>query len=276
MRIAIGLAAAIGVLAIGDATAQEKCGRVETIAAAEGRYKAAIAEPDGPPAAALILLPGGGGFVDLDEQGCPRQLKGNSLIRSIPAFRAEGMVTALADAPEGWQGREGLGGFRIDPKHAAALGLLVRDLKQKYAVPVWIVGTSRGAISAANAASRLAGTDAPDGVVLTSPVTVGNKGQLAWVIQTVFDNPLKAIRQPLLVVGHEGDRCLRSLPANLKQLADAVSASRRQVAVVSGGPGSRFPAPSIEACEGREPHGFADQEADVAVGIVRFVKGGTY
>jgi hypothetical protein len=44
---------------------------------------------------------------------------------------------------------------------------------------------------------------------------------------------------------------------------------------VTGGPGA--PAAShIDVCEGRTPHGFLDQEAQVAEGIARFVRGGSY
>ncbi len=260
------------------AAAQAPCGRLETLAAAEGGpYRVSVGEPEGRPAAVLILLPGGGGFADLDDRGCPRALTGNSLIRSVPAFRTAGVATALVDAPAAYQGGEGLGGFRIEPGHAAALGGLVPVLRQRYSVPVWIVGTSRGAISAANAASRLDGDAAPDGVVLTSPVSAGGRGRLAWVAQSVFDLPLDRIRQPLLLVGHEADRCLRSPPASLATIAAAASGSARlQVVTVTGGPGSRFASAAVEACEGREPHGFAEQEAEVAAGIVRFVRGGRY
>lgn len=260
------------------AQSQSDCGRAEMAGSDASRFRVAIAEPaSGAPSAILVLLAGGGGFVDLDERGCARALTGNSLIRSIPAFRAGGVATALVDAPADHQGREGLGGFRIDPRHAAALGALIAQLRGRYGAPVWIVGTSRGAISAANAASRLIGPEAPDGVVLTSPVTVGSKGNMAWVIQSVFDLPLDRIRQPLLLVGHAGDRCLRSPADKLPAIAAAAAASRRQqTVIVTGGPGSRHPAGSIEACEGREPHGFAEQEADVAAGILRFVHGGAY
>jgi hypothetical protein len=33
---------------------------------------------------------------------------------------------------------------------------------------------------------------------------------------------------------------------------------------------------SIDACVGRSPHGFVDQEAEVAAGIARFVRGGSF
>ncbi len=270
------LCVALALLA-GMAQAQQDCGRAEMAGSDASRFRIAIAEPAGAaPTAMLVLLLGGGGFVDLDERGCARALTGNSLIRSIPAFRSGGVATALVDAPADHQGREGLGGFRIDPRHAAALGALIAQLRSRYGVPVWIVGTSRGAISAANAASRLTGPEAPDGVVLTSPVTVGNRGNMAWVIQSVFDLPLERIRQPLLLVGHAGDRCLRSPADKLPAIAAIVTSARQQTVIVTGGPGSRHPGGSIEACEGREPHGFAEQEADVAAGILRFVHGGAY
>jgi hypothetical protein len=48
-----------------------------------------------------------------------------------------------------------------------------------------------------------------------------------------------------------------------------------RVVTVVGGPGYPGP-PGVSACEGRAPHGFLDQEAEVAVGIARFVRGGDY
>jgi hypothetical protein len=47
------------------------------------------------------------------------------------------------------------------------------------------------------------------------------------------------------------------------------------VVVVTGGPGKPG-APDVSVCEGRTPHGFLDQEAEVAAGIARFIRGGTY
>lgn len=273
----IALAAAFAFLAPAAATAG-RCGEVLQINAAGGdSFRAALALPEaGSPVAMLILLPGGSGAVRLDDQGCPRSLAGNSLVRSIPLFRAAGAATALADAPAELQGRDGLAGHRIDPRHADAIGALVRELRRRSIAPVWIVGTSRGAISAANAASRLAGDTAADGVVLTSPVTVGSRGAAGWTAQSVFDLPLERIRLPLLVVGHEADRCLRSPATNLARIAAAAASARKQVAVMAGGPGSRFAAPDLGACEGREPHGFAEQEAELVAGILRFVPGGNF
>jgi pimeloyl-ACP methyl ester carboxylesterase len=228
------------------------------------------------PQAVLLLLAGGGGHLRLDAQGCPRALTGNSLVRSLPLFQAQGYATALLDAPSDHEGEDGLGGFRTAPEHAQDLGRVIADLRQRSGLPVWVIGTSRGAISAAHAASRLQGRDAPDGVVLTSPVTAGNpRGSKAWVAQTVFDLPLEAITIPLLVIGHAQDKCLRSPASENERILVRASSARKQLVRVEGGPG-RAGLSAVEACEGRSPHGFVEQEAEVAAGIVRFIRGGRY
>lgn len=245
------------------------CGEVVSLPTHDGttmRY--ALVVPRGAQAA-LVLLPGGAGHLDLDAQGCPRKLKGNSLVRSQPLFHAEGFATALVDAPSDHAGEDGLGGFRAHAAHAADLAKVIADVRERVKGPVWLVGTSRGSISAANAASRLADVD---GAVLTSPVTVGTaRGRKAWTAQTVHDNRIEDIRAPLLVVSHAQDGCFRSPPSGAQGIAERYKGSRAQVVAVSGGtsgPG--------DACEGRSPHGFHGMEAEVAAGIARFARGGRY
>jgi hypothetical protein len=179
------------------------------------------------------------------------------------------------DAPSDHTGEDGLGSFRIAPQHAADLGTVIADVRARTGGAVWLVGTSRGAISAVNAAARLTGPAAPDGLVLTSAVMVGSRGQKALVAHSVFDLPLESIKMPVLVVGHAADTCLRSPADQMARITARTAGAREQVVTVTGGPG-RGGAPSLAACEGRTPHGFLDQEAEVAAGIARFVKGGSY
>lgn len=258
------------------------CGEVVTLQT-HGRSttRYALAGPQGAPAReqiALVLLVGGGGHLDLDAAGCPRALVGNSLVRSMPLFHAEGFSTALVDAPSDHPGEDGLGGFRGEAQHAEDIGRVVTDLRGRGNAGVWLVGTSRGTISAVNAASRLSPPAAPDGVVLTSVLTVGSQSrQRPWVRQSVFDLKLDAIRMPLLLVGHAADLCLRSPAGLMRDVAKQTRSTRQQVVVVTGGPGSPAGAQSsIDVCVGRTPHGFVDQEAEVAAGIARFVRGGSY
>jgi pimeloyl-ACP methyl ester carboxylesterase len=190
-------------------------------------------------------------------------------VRSQALFQREGFATALVDAPSDHAGEDGLGGFRARPAHAEDLGKVLADVRARVKGPVWIVGTSRGAISAANAAARLADVE---GVVLTSPVTVGTaRGRKAWTAQTVFDNRIEDIRAPLLVLSHSADGCFRSPPAGTRGIAERYRGPRSQVVVVSGGASGRG-----DACEGRSPHGFNGMDAEVAAGIARFARGETY
>lgn len=248
---------------------------VETHDRSTTRY--ALAGPPATPAGVLVLLVGGDGHLDLDERACPRSLKGNWLVRALPLFHAAGFMTALVDAPSDHAGEDGLAGFRIAEAHAQNIGRVIADVRPRLKVPrpVWVVGTSRGTISAANAASRLiAGATAPDGVVLSSPVTAGARARKAWVIQSVFDLPLEAVRVPVLVVGHAEDSCVRTPPALMERIAARTEGAREQLVTVTGGPGR--PAPGVDVCEGRSPHGFVGQEAEVVAGIARFVRGGRY
>jgi hypothetical protein len=225
-----------------------------------------------------VLLPGGGGHLDLDANGCPRALKGNSLVRSIPDFRGLGFATALVDSPSDHAGEDGLAGFRSSPQHADDLGKVIADVRARANGLVWLIGTSRGTISAANAASRPSGPAAPDGVVLTSALMVGSRSvPRPWLSQTVFDLSLEKIRMPVLVVGHAADTCLRSPAVMMDRITARTLGARLQVVIVTGGPGAPAGTQgSIDACQGRMPHGFVDQEAEVAAGIARFIRGGTY
>ena len=269
MRIALAL------LAQGFAAGALACGSVVTLKTHEDtttRY--ALNVPDGAKGS-LVLFAGGAGFLDLDEQGCPRRLKGNSLVRFQALFQREGYATALVDAPSDYQGPDGLGDFRAQPAYAEDLGQVIADLRKRVPGPVWVVGTSRGAISAANAASRLAGSAGPDGVVLTSAVTVGTaRGRKPWTAQTVHDAPLERIRVPFLIVGHAQDQCMRSPASGMAGVVQRIQAAPRQVVTVTGGPGGAKR--GLQACEGRSPHGYWEQDAEVAGGIVRFVRAGRY
>jgi hypothetical protein len=275
------LVSATAALAQSNAPALGGCGEVVTIETHGGtatRY--ALAYPQAAPArggwVALVLLVGGGGHLNLDGGGCPRALMGNSLVRSLSHFHGAGFVTALVDAPSDHRGEDGLAGFRITAEHAEDLGKVIADVRARTNTSVWLVGTSRGSISAVNAAARLSGPSAPDGLVLTSALMSGFRGgQKPWVAHTVFDLPLEAIRLPLLVVGHAADKCIRS-PADLMgNITARTNGAREQVVTVTGGLGRPGP-PSVNACEGRAPHGFVEQEAEVVAGIERFIGGGNY
>ena len=262
----------------GAAAAAGSCGEVATLETHGGtttRYTFAQPSPT-PTGVAVVLLPGGAGHLDLDDTGCPRALRNNSLVRSIPLFHELGFFTALVDAPSDHFGGDGLAAFRTSPRHAEDLGKVIADVRARMKGSVWLIGTSRGAISATNAAARLSGASAPDGLVLTSALMSGDaRAKRPWVAQSVFDLPLEEIRMPVLVVGHADDSCVRSPAKLMGNITARTNGAREQVVLVTGGPGGSGLS-SIEACEGRSPHGFIEQEREVAAGIARFIRDGKY
>ncbi len=140
-----------------------RCGEVITVKTHDGsttRYSLASPTHTSPQSKAivLVLLVGGNGYLNLDDAGCPRSLKGNSLVRSIEHFRAAGFFTALVDAPSTHHDVDGLEGFRTHAQHAEDLGKVLADIQARTKGNTWLAGTSRGAISAVNAASRLTRT----------------------------------------------------------------------------------------------------------------------
>jgi pimeloyl-ACP methyl ester carboxylesterase len=188
-----------------------------------------LLRPTRPPVATVILLAGGDGVVALTPAG-PSRLQGNFLLRTRQRFAAEGLLVAVLDSPSD---RTSLWNFRTTADHAADLRAAIAALREIAAVPVWLVGTSMGTLSAANAAARL-NEGGPDGIVLTSSVS-----EISRVSgESIRHVPLGDIRVPVLIVHHRHDTC-RSSP--YAWAADAPKALKRA------------PAKELLTYEGGEP-----------------------
>jgi hypothetical protein len=77
-------------------------------------------------------------------------------------------------------------------------------------------------------------------------------------------------------VGHAADNCVRSPTGLMGNITARTQGVRGQLVIVTGGPIAPGRAPSLSAYEIREPHDFIAQEAEVAAGIVRFIRGDNY
>jgi len=264
---------------LGPAVAFASCGELVHLETARGsRLPVSFQAPPGAKKpVTLVLLAGGSGHVKLGSDGCAQDLKGNSLVRSVKRFAAAGFATAVVDAPSDWSGSDGLGGFRIEPAHAKDIGLVIEAARKRNSGPVWVAGTSRGSISAANAAARLEGATAPDGAIITAVLSVGtDNARLEWVRQTVFDLPLDSIRIPILLMGQEHDLCMRSPPAKMEKVASKIPGDRKKVLIVKGGPtNSSGKIPDLGSCAGKSAHGFIGQEAEMVDEMAKFIASGT-
>lgn len=212
------------------------------------------------PKAAVILLAGGHGGLQIFPNGSFKWGAGNFLVRSRQLFADKGLMTVVVDAPSDRQRPPFLGGFRQTAEHVADLKAVIAWLKTTANVPVWLVGTSRGTQSAAYAATALQGADAPDGVVLTASILSDDKGR------PVTAMPLEKIQAPVLVVHHQQDGCAHCAYAEIPGLMAKLGHARRSHLITATGGQTQG-----DACEAFAHHGFNGLEADVVGQIADWI-----
>ena len=89
-------------------------------------------------------------------------------MRTRAGYAKAGFVTAVPDiAPDLKQGNGGVPRYRWSEKTRSDIGALVKHLRG-LAAPVYLVGTSRAALSVAKAAVQPTGPERPDAIVITS------------------------------------------------------------------------------------------------------------
>ena len=216
-------------------------------------------EPAPDAKATVFLFPGGAGGFGRIEAG--KAMGMNFLIRSEPVFIANGFNVAIFGRPSDSQDLDYAD--RISDTHMADVRKVLEFVKHKADVPVWMVGTSRGTISATAAAINLPGEMA--GVVLTSSVVSYKKPG------AVPKQDLDRIRVPVLVLHHAKDACPwcqpHEVPAILRGLKNAPA---RKEIMVSGGEN-----PTGNVCEALHWHGFIGMEREAVDLIANWIKSPT-
>jgi pimeloyl-ACP methyl ester carboxylesterase len=205
--------------------------------------------------AVAILFPGGAGKVDLERETARALLdRGNFLVRARRLLAGSGIAAAVMDAPSdqsaGMDDR-----LRLGTAHTEDIEKVVGDLKKRFpGLPVFLVGTSRGTVSAAAAGARLG--KAADGVVLTATLFLASGKQAGL---SGFD--FASIPSPLLFVHHVNDGCAYTPYSSAKRHAE-----RYPLVSVSGGQ----PAQS-KPCEAMSAHGFLGREAETVDAIAKWM-----
>ena len=240
-RYVAALLASVAVFAIGRAAAEDRISLPSrpniTVTIL---YQAAAA-----PVASAVLFAGGNGVIDT--------LPGNFLMRVRGTFAAQGISVAAIDKPSDRANADRL--YRASADAATDLAVVIAFLKQKAAVPVWLIGTSNGSISAANGAARL-GAAQVSGLVLTSSVWQGG-------MQNV---PLASIAVPTLVIHNRDDSCRLSPPGAAEPAEASIGAPVKELVLVSGGSLQGDP------CEARSPHGYYGIENQVVPVMIQWIK----
>jgi hypothetical protein len=227
-----------------------------------------LALAPGNPRAAVLLFTGGQGVANIPDNPGPGWARnGNFLVRTRTLFRDRDLFVAVIDVPS--DHRDGYGAFRATAEHAEDVATVIANIRQRApGVPVWLVGTSRGTISAASVAARLPKEKGADGLVLSSSLTrPGGRNAGPGGTQTVFDFDLASITMPALVVHHREDHCFATPFVDAETLRGKFTrASRSGLLAFSGG----LPRESPE-CEPQAPHGFFGIEREVVDAIADWI-----
>jgi hypothetical protein len=215
-----------------------------------------LIEPDNATHSVILFA---GGHLDIDESGIGKEA--NFLIRTRYQFASQGMVVAVIDKPSD---RKNLSRFRTTPEHAGDIKVVMEFLRKRHpGKPLWLVGTSRGTISAAGVAARIRDSAGPDGIVLTSSLTGKNRKRL----DSLDDVDLSSITAPTYIVHHVNDECSITPYDKAETLMDALSSVKtKEFKGFSGGETTGDP------CKVNSHHGFLGIEAKVVKSIVEWIR----
>jgi len=214
------------------------------------------------PQAIGVLFPGGAGLIHLRQEG--DQIKfdtANFLVRARSEFIKRGVVAAILDAPSDRQDGFGMSDeFRFSDKHFADISAVVDDLHKRFpGLPLFLIGTSRGTVSAAALAVNFGQQVA--GVVLTSTCfeETGKRAKDPGPGLSRFN--FKSIKIPVLFVHHVSDRC------GITPYSEAARLSKNYPLItVSGG----LP-PKSDECEPLSAHGYYGKESETVEEIVNWM-----
>jgi hypothetical protein len=207
------------------------------------------------PRAVVFMFAGGDGTVSFNAAGQITHMNGNFLMRTEPLWLAQGFAFAtLASASS-------LNGRRHGADYAQTIARGIDFVRTRTRAPIWLVGTSMGAIAATNGAAHLPGRVA--GVVLTSSVAGPNRA----AGETVFDSDPGAIAVPALIVANRGDTCPIAAPGFAPQILAALSrAPKKEIVYVDSHQLQSGP------CEAMSPHGYLGIEGEVVQRIAEWIK----
>jgi dienelactone hydrolase len=205
----------------------------------------------------VVLLAGGTGDLKIDEAGRVRGLYNNQLVRSRALYVAAGYAVAVPDIAADLKPTEN---YRGNPSHGRDIAALIAHMRAIKG-PVALIGTSRGALSAANV--MLKQTDAlPDALVITSGVLLGSGSSAE-----AQGDPAR-IKVPVLLVGHSGDTCRVTPPSAIASYAARLTGARKvDTLMLSGGAPAKD-----DACEAQGPHGFFGMDQQVVDAITGWLK----
>ncbi len=268
-RLALAAALALGAT---TASAADWVGRIKAAAApheeiVQVAVRSGVDEPvllsmasaEQKPKRIVMLFPGDDGVMQIQHKGGGTWFKllGNYLIRIRARFVDAEDIAVSVDMPAD-QYCCANDRFRLDEQHAADVGAIIAALATRFpGAEFYLVGTSRGTVSAAALGARLGPKVA--GVVLTSSVTAESR---AGPGLSRFD--FGTLKVPVLLVHHKFDSCHVTPYFAVERIAQQ---NHFPLVTVTGSEGAHG-----DDCQAFSHHGYAGRENQVAAAIMQWVK----
>jgi hypothetical protein len=206
--------------------------------------------------AVALVYPGGWGTLNLRmENGKPKFIGGNFLIRTRADFIRNGIWPFLVDVPS--DQATGVSDFyrRSDKQAADTRAVLAEARRRAPGLPIFIAATSRSTLSGAYL-GRTLGADEIAGIVLSSTMIAPGP---TWEALATFD--FKSVKVPLLFVQHRSDTCVATPYPNLARAA----AGFPLISVSGGKPAESGP------CDAFAAHGYFGVEPQTVDAIAAWM-----
>ncbi|MGH8798899.1 MAG: hypothetical protein ACREX7_01535 [Casimicrobiaceae bacterium] len=216
------------------------------------------------PKVVVVSFVGALGAINLERRANKGPVKfgpgANFLVRIRDQITDADLADVIVDSPSDQLPGGMSDAFRLGPDHAADIRALIGDLKQRFpGARIFLLGTSRGSISAAALGASLA--DVVQGVVLTSMVTNADRTGVA-----LSNFNFGSIKVPVLLVHHRDDGCRASPYFGAERLA-----KRFPLISVSGGD-----PPQSGPCDAMSQHGYFGRETPTTQAIRNWMLGREY
>ena len=201
----------------------------------------------------LVLSGGEGGFGRV-ENGLPTS--GNFLIRSAQHWIDQGFNYAAFGKPSDMEELE-----RNSDAHLIDLKATVKFLKSKTNTPIFVVGTSRGTISATRMLIDDPESNIAGGVLTAAIVNYKEDG-------AVPKQDLHKIKVPVLAYHHSRDACVHCKPHEVSNIIRGLkNAPVKKLMMVDGGSN-----PQGNPCHGQHWHGFIGMEKEEVGHIAEWIR----
>jgi hypothetical protein len=225
---------------------------------ARGTHTRLLVEGPENPKAVVALFAGSKGVINIQENG-RHGMRGNFAVRTRGLLQDKDIVTVVVDAPADMQ--DDLRLHRNSADYVASLQVVLRYLKDRFKVPVWLHGTSRGAVSIAAIATKLSDTlEKPDGLVFSASLFRQAKRGF-----NVFVFDLEKISGPVLIMHHKKDACANTSPGDIGKFEAALKNASVTIKLYEGGKAKGG------ECRARHHHGFFKIEDEVIADMAAYI-----